>query len=104
MESLSKYLLLNNSDQKQQDKSGRILEGIRISETGNTIFRFRNGLLDGDIFNDKGELVVSKPAVESPGHQEYWREGKLHRDNGLPAVISESFKVKEWWVNGQRIK
>lgn len=105
METLSRYINLNKSEEKLKNSSGRELEGIRVSESDkNTILRFRNGYLDGDILNDNGSIIVSKPAVDAPGHQEYWREGMLHRDNGLPAVISEGFSHKEWWENGERIK
>lgn len=107
-DSKSKFIHLNNTDIKQLDDDGKPLNGIRIYaddfDNGmKTILRFRNGFLDGDLFNNSGELVLQKPAVESEGHQEYWRKNKLHRDNGEPAVYSEGFKEKEWWENGVRI-
>ena len=88
-----------------KDENGNLAEGQRvfITENGKQVFvRFRNGYLDGDVFNENGELEV-KPAVETTGHLEYWREGKLHRDDGLPAVISDGFAYKEWWENNKRI-
>jgi hypothetical protein len=42
--------------------------------------------------------------VEGPGHLEYWREGKLHRDNGLPAVCSRGFHHREWWTEGNCVR
>jgi hypothetical protein len=40
-------------------------------------------------------------AVKSKnGTKEWWVNGILHRDNGLPAL--EYFNgYKEWWVNGE---
>ncbi len=56
------------------------------------ILRFKNGLLDGG----------DKPAVECPetGHAEYWKNGRLHRDDGLPAVITNSGDREEYWLDG----
>ena len=51
-----------------------------------------------------GRLITVKPAVEKEGHIEFWRQNKLHRQDGEPAVISEGFAVKEWWENGIRIR
>ena len=107
-DSKSKFIHINNTDIKQLDDDGKPLNGIRIYaddfDNGmKTILRFRNGFLDGDLFNNSGELVLQKPAVESEGHQEYWRENKLHRDNGEPAVYSNGFKDKEWWEYGEKI-
>lgn len=101
---LSRFIEYNGTGKAQLDTDGKLLDGTVISEDKKTILRFRSGLLDGDIYNTKGKLLLSKPAVETEGHQEYWREGKLHRDNGLPAVISDGFRHKEWWENGTRIE
>lgn len=51
----------------------------------------------------RGGLIV-QPAVETEGHIEYWRNGKLHRDNGLPAISTNDFSEEEWWENNNRIK
>lgn len=99
---LSLYQKINGTDFRQTDENGNILNGTRIGEDGKTILRFRDGLLDGDVFNSNGKLIVTKPAVECGGHQEYWRHNKLHRDGGLPAVLSNGLKDKEWWIDGVR--
>jgi hypothetical protein len=40
------------------------------------------------------------PAVEfANGRKEYWVNGRLHRDGGLPAI--ECDESKEYWVNGR---
>lgn len=74
---------------------------ITIKNDKEIIMRFRHGLLDGDSFTKDGKLVV-QPAVETEGHIEYWRKGKLHRDDGLEAVYTDGFTTKEYWENGER--
>jgi hypothetical protein len=98
-EKLSIHIESNGKKDKCRDKSGKPLEGSVIT-ADNFVHRFRDGLLDGTITTDEG-LTIVQPAVEGPGHLEYWKEGKIHRDDGLPAVISEGLKRREWWVNGE---
>lgn len=90
---------------RSYDESGNPAEGTRITikDGKAVIMRFRHGLLDGDSFSKDGKLIV-QPAVETEGHIEYWRKGKLHRDDGLEAVYAEGFSVKEWWENGNRLE
>ena len=88
------------------DENGNPANGTRLFFTEDNkkiIVRFNNGLLDGDSYTATGKLIV-QPAVESEGHIEYWRKGKLHRDDGLAAVSSEGFSLNEYWENGERIK
>lgn len=108
-ESKSIFIKYNNTDIKSFDENGNPLDGERILADGYDrgkiiLLRFRNGFLDGDIFDRKGNLVMQKPAVETGGHQEFWRKNKLHRDNGEPAVYAEGFSAKEWWENGNRLE
>lgn len=35
---------------------------------------------------------------------EYWKKGLLHRGDGLPAILTDSFTTLEYWVNGKFIK
>ena len=89
------------------DENGLSAEGLRIGKDrdGNEVLlRFRHGFLDGDSFAKNG-TPLTQPAVERPsdGHLEYWRQGRLHRDNGEAAVIAAGFTKKEYWVNGVRI-
>jgi hypothetical protein len=102
IETKSLHIESNNTNDICRDKNGQPLEGTIVTEDY-FIHRFRNGLLDGDTISTNG-LVNAMPAVEGFGHLEYWRKGKLHRDQGLPAVIAERFTHKEWWENGKRIK
>lgn len=108
-ESKSKFIEYNNTQRKSYDENGNPLNGERILsddyDNGKiTLVRFINGFLDGDVFDKNGKFVMQKPAVESNGHQEYWRQNKLHRDNGEPSVYAEGFSVKEWWENGNRLE
>lgn len=103
MESLSKYIRYNGTEEQWTDENGALLEGPRLSEDKKTILRFRHGFLDGDVYRD-GVFVMQKPAVEGTGHLEYWRKNKLHRDGGLEAVCSKGFSVREFWSNGIRQK
>lgn len=107
--SFSEYIEYNNKDEYFLDENDEPLNGeqVEYNDYQNneiTILRFRNGYLDGDIFDSNGNFITQKPAVEKSGHVEYWRENKLHRDNGEPAVFSNNFESKEWWENGKRIK
>ena len=54
--------------------------------------------LDGEYhsFNDKPAMICSD------GSKYWFKNGRLHRDNDLPAVIDkqESYCQKRWYVNG----
>lgn len=108
--SKSLYIDENNSNKIHLDDFGNPLNGVRIDgekwdkDKTKVIIRFRNGLLDGDIYIGE-KYIRTKPAVETPnGHVEYWRKGKLHRDGKLAAVCSEGLLHKEYWVNGKRVQ
>jgi hypothetical protein len=100
--SASRFIESNGREERCLGGDGRPLEGTVVSGDG-YILRFFNGFLDGVIKTSKGGFA-SLPAVESHGHLEWWRSGRLHRDNGLPAVITENFTRCEWWVNGKRVR
>jgi hypothetical protein len=65
--------------------------------------RFKDGYLDGESQTSEGLRLV-QAAVEAEGHLEYRRQGKLHRDNGLPALYSRKLREREWWIEGARQK
>ncbi|MBR2108303.1 MAG: hypothetical protein IJ937_13665 [Treponema sp.] len=108
--SLSKYLQFNNQSIQIFDKFGNPLNGCTIDDKAYDIhskiiiLRFRNGYLDGDEFDESGNYVATRPAVETFGHIEYWREGYIHRDAGEAAIISNGFKTYEYWENGKQVK
>jgi len=41
-------------------------------------------------------------AIFAWDHYEYWKDGKLHRENG-PAVVSVFGEYKEYWINGMKL-
>lgn len=101
METKSLFYVDSETIIRSTDENGNPAEGTRITikDDKEVIMRFRHGLLDGDSFTKDGKLIV-QPAVETEGHIEYWREGKLHRDGGLEAVYTDGFTIKEYWENG----
>ena len=105
METKSLFFVDSETVIRSYDENGNLAEGTRMTVKNDKeiILRFRHGLLDGDSFTKDGKLIV-QPAVETEGHIEYWREGKLHRDDGLEAVYTDGFTTKEYWENGIRIK
>lgn len=108
--SFSLYIHKNCNDIPKYDENNILTNGYRIDEDAYDnqgkiiILRFRNGFLDGDEFDDNGTYLGTRPAVETIGHIEYWRNGCLHRDEKEPAVITKNFKICEYWENGKRIK
>lgn len=107
-ESLSVFDSYNNQEHRFVDENGEYLDGVRMVpvEGYSSLFivRFRDGLIDGDIYNENGNFMKVMPAVEGPGHVEYWRKGKLHRDDEEAAVITEGFRVKQYWYNGVLVR
>jgi hypothetical protein len=105
MTTQSMYFESNGLNEKSLDSTGKPIQGeilTRRKDGTMVILRFVDGLLDGDRNTAAGK-AISLPAVESAGHLEFWRGGKLHRDGGLPAVISDNFGLLEWWENGKRL-
>ena len=103
METKSLFYVDSETLIRSYDENGNPAEGTRITfrDDKEIVMRFRHGLLDGDSFTKDGKLIV-QPAVETEGHIEYWRKGKLHRDDGLEAIYAENFTVKEFWGNGKK--
>lgn len=94
METKSRFL--QYTDKICRDESGRIQDGDVLFPK--MIMRFKNGLLHGE----------NEPAVScTDGHLEFWKDGRLHKDNG-PAVVNireqpEGQDYEEYWKNGERI-
>lgn len=106
---LSRYVFYNLKDIVNQDDDGNVINGPKLdaeeyAKGNSTLLHFRDGYLDGDVFDQNGNFIEQRPAVESKNHQEYWRHNKLHRDGGLPAIISGEPAQFEWWVDGVRVE
>lgn len=52
---------------------------------------------DGVLHRDNDLPAV----IHANGSEEWWFNGKRHRNNNLPAIIKVN-GVQEWWVNGIR--
>lgn len=64
-----------------------------------TVCRFVEGFLDGNIYDDKGNIVERRPALEYGfGGVEYWTKGC---PDGFPAIIQNFGYYEEDWKNGQ---
>jgi hypothetical protein len=66
---------------------------------GDVVLRFKNGFLDG------GENIAGEPmpAIDLPnGHNEWWKEGMIHRDDG-PAITTNWGSWEEYWDQGRLI-
>lgn len=109
-ESKSLYININGKTNQIIDEYGNPINGWRIDSDAYDkdkkiiILRFRNGFLDGDEYDKDGNYLGTRPAVESSGHIEYWRCGRLHRDNKEAAVISNGFRTYEFWQDGKKLK
>jgi len=60
-------------------------------------FWFKNVELNSYLHRD-----FNKPAViRSDGSQEWWFNGKLHRDDQDQPAIIKIDELQEWWLNGE---
>ena len=86
----ARYLHLTDEIFKKKDGSPFLGDFVK----DDVLFRCRGieGKLDG------GDSY----AIGDGDHLEYWKNGKLHRENG-PAIVSLCEDYKEYWVNGQRV-
>ena len=73
---------------KLEDRIDKLCYKKSVSDDGTIIYKHIHSNL---IHRDEG-----LPAVEGVGGKEWWVNGQLHRDGGLPADGG-----KEWFVNGQ---
>lgn len=67
-------------------------------EEEDTICRFVNGLLDGNIYDKDGKIVERRPALEYGfGGVEYWTKGY---PDGFPAIKKNFGYYEEDWKDG----
>ncbi|MBO4858706.1 MAG: hypothetical protein J5527_09340 [Treponema sp.] len=84
------------------DKENKLLNGQYKfkfeNEEEETICRFVNGLLDGNIYDKDKKIIERRPALEySFGGTEYWTAGS---PDGFPAVSQNFGYYEEDWENG----
>ena len=83
-------------------KDGKLLNGevkYRFDgEEEDIVCRFRNGFLDGNVYDSDGKIVEVRPALEyAYGGTEYWTKGFPH---GFPAVQQNFGYYEEDWNAG----
>lgn len=77
---------------------GKLLNGEQKLSDG-TLVRFVDGLIDGHIYDESGNSIEERPALEYEYEgTEYWTHGKPH---GYPAVSQAFHTIEEDWENGQ---
>lgn len=78
---------------------GSLLDGEKKFPDG-TLVRFQNGFIDGNIYDLRGEVLYTYPAIEyvdSPG-KEYWTKGL---PQGYPAICQDAGLYEEYWSDGK---
>jgi hypothetical protein len=83
-------------------RDGKLLNGEQKfkfeNEEEETVCRFVNGLLDGNVYDKDGNIVDKLPALEySFGGTEYWTKGA---PDGFPAIVQNFGYYEEDWQNG----
>ena len=64
------------------DSDGSLLNGEKQLANG-TIIRCVDGFIDGNIYDSRGEVLYTYPAIEHELGKEYWTKGLPH---GFPAI------------------
>ena len=84
-----------------EDKTLNYVSYIDLSEPEFEYREYSNGT-KAWFKNGKYHRENGLPAfVDSDGSREWYKDGKLHRDDDLPAVLC-SDGTKEWYKNGER--
>lgn len=83
------------------DKDNMPLNG-EVTLSDGTIARFRDGLLDGNIYSKDGAISKRFPALEyDNAGTEYWTDGAPEGwQADEPAVIQNWGTLMEYWKNG----
>ena len=79
------------------DEDGKLINGEKRYYDG-TIVRYVNGLIDGNIYDSKGKIIYTMPAVKHKKGIEYWEKGW---PQGSPAIIFNRSRYEEYWENQQ---
>ena len=80
---------------------GEPLKGEHVLKD-KTIARFVDGFLDGNVYNEKGEVIERRAALEYElGGLEYWTKGF---PEGSPAISQAWGVIEEDWHNGKILR
>ena len=89
------------------DFYGRGLFSIMKKENGIFLYNGHTINVENSCITDRkttknGEKIII-PAITGPDRIEHWKNGYPHCDSG-PAIITNSGKHKEYWVEGILVK
>ncbi len=83
------------------DSNNEPLNGELYTSDRKNIIRVVNGYIDGNVYDFRGEVLYTYPAIESEQGYEYWTKGF---PQGFPAICHHSKKYEEYWSGGDLIK
>lgn len=88
------------------DDGGHPLNGkIEIGIYPYATIRFHNGMIDGNLYDNEGNILNRYPAIEYQyyysHYEEYWTKGL---PDGLPAIIVNYGDYEESWMNKKLVK
>lgn len=75
------------------EKNGDFCNGEKTLSDG-TIVRFVNGFIDGNLYDENGNVLEQRPAVEYNLGQEFWTKGF---PDGFPGVSQNMGYYEEDW-------
>ena len=78
------------------DKKCKLYNGEKKMKDG-SIVRFVNGLIDGNVYDENGNIILQRAAIEYEFGQEFWTKGY---PSGYPAVSQKMGYYEEDWDNG----
>lgn len=78
------------------DKKCKLYSGEKKMKDG-SIVRFVNGLIDGNVYDENGNIILQRAAIEYDLGQEFWTKGY---PSGYPAVSQKMGYYEEDWDNG----
>lgn len=71
-------------------------------EEEDTVCRFVNGYLDGNVYDKEGKIIEKRPALEYGfGGTEFWTKGY---PDGIPAVLQNFGYYEEDWKDGNIVE
>lgn len=95
-------IALNSAGKPKNGQELKVIRNMWGQESIFCIFNWKDGFLHSE---------DDTPAVQmSDTHTEYWTNGKIDNNRRdvnnelMPAVISDYGRIREYWINGTRIK
>ena len=82
------------------DKDFKLMEGERVQKDG-TIIRYVKGLIDGNVYDNYGNVIYTLPAIQHEDGIEYWTKGW---PQGFPAIELKQGYYEEYWADRTLLK